>query len=143
MCEGYFRQLCKDAGRNDIVVGSAGICAFDGAGTSEQSAAVMKEYGIDISGFSSSMLTADLLKEADLIVAMTSAHRMHIGAILPEALDKTYLLMDFSSRSRGRNVNDPFGGDIEAYKVCFEEMKEALDNLFLDFDKIIKKTVKN
>ncbi len=138
MCEGYFRQLCKEAGRDDIAVGSAGICAYDGAGSSEQSAAVMREYGIDLSGFSSSMLTADLLKDADLIVAMTSAHRMHVGTILPAALDKTRLLMDFSSRSRGRNVNDPFGGDKEAYKACFEEMKEALDNLFLDLDKFLK-----
>jgi len=133
MCEGYFRKLCKAAGRNDIEVGSAGICACDGAGSSEQSAAVMKEHGIDLSGFSSSILTPDLL------VAMTSAHRIHVGSILPEALDKTYLLMDFSSHNKGRNVHDPFGGDKEMYSACFEEMKEALDNLFLDIDKILKK----
>jgi len=139
MCEGYFRKLCKAAGRNDIAVSSAGVCACDGSGSSEQSAEVMKEHGIDLSGFSSSTLTADLLKDADLIVAMTSAHRMHIGTILPEALDKTYLLMDFSSHGKGRNVHDPFGGDKEMYSACFEEMKEALDNLFLDIDKILKK----
>jgi protein-tyrosine-phosphatase len=139
MCEGYFRKLCKSAGRNDIAVSSAGICACDGSGSSEQSTEVMKEHGIDLSGFSSSTLTADLLKDADLIVAMTSAHRMHVGAALPEALNKTHLLMDFSSRSKGRNVNDPFGGDKEIYRACFEEMKKALDNLFLNIDKILKK----
>jgi protein-tyrosine-phosphatase len=139
MCEGYFRKLCKSAGRDDIAVSSAGICALDGAGPSEQSAAVMKEHEIDLSGFSSSMLTADLLKDADLVVTMTSAHRMHIVAMLPEVLNKTFLLMDFSSRVKGLNVNDPFGGDKEIYRACFEEMKEALDNLFLDLDKILKK----
>ena len=139
MCEGYFRKLCKSAGRDDIIVGSAGIFACDSAGSSEQSVAVMKEHGIDLSGFSSSMLTAELLKDADLIVTMTTAHRMHVGSILPAALKKTHLLMEFSSHGKGRNVNDPFGGDKEMYSACFEEMKEALDNLFLDLDKLLKK----
>lgn len=142
MCEGYFRKLCQAAGRDDIAVGSAGICACDGAGSSEQSAAVMKEHGIDLSGFSSSIVTADLLKDADLIVAMTAAHRMHVAAIAPEALDKTHLLLDFSSRNKGRNVNDPFGGNKKAYRACFEEMKEALDNLFLDIDNFLKENKK-
>ena len=139
MCEGYFRKLCKSAGRNDIIVGSAGTFACDGAGSSEQSVAVMKEHGIDLSGFSSSTLTPKLLEDADLVVAMTTAHRLHVGSMLPAALKKTRLLMEFSSRSKGRNVNDPFGGDKEIYSACFEEMKEALDNLFLDIDRILKK----
>ncbi len=139
MCEGYFRRLCNSAGRDDIAVGSAGTYAYDGDSLSKQAAAVMQKHGIALAGFLSSRLTADLLNAADLIIAMTTAHRAHVGEMLPEALNKTYLLRDFSSRDKGRNVKDPFGGDNEMYSICFEEMKEALDNLFLDLDKFLKK----
>ena len=136
MCEAYFSKLCQAAGRSDITVGSAGTFACNGAAASPESLAVMKEHGIDFADFASSALTVELLKNADLIVTMTPSHRLHIVTMLPEARRKTYLLTEFSSRDKGRSVKDPFGGDKEVYSMCFEEMKEALDNLFLDLDKI-------
>ncbi|MHB9137966.1 MAG: low molecular weight protein arginine phosphatase [Victivallaceae bacterium] len=139
MCEAYFSTLCQAAGRADIIVGSAGTFACNGGAASPESLAVMKERGIELAGFASSALTAELLKDADLIVTMTPSHRAHIVAMLPESQHKTYLLTEFSSRDKGRSVKDPFGGDKEVYSMCFEEMKEALDNLFLDLDKIAGK----
>ncbi len=139
MCEAYFSKLCKAAGRSDIIVGSAGTFACNGGAPSPESLAVMSENGIDLSGFTSSALTAELLEDADLIVTMTPSHRVHIVAMLPESQHKTYLLTEFSSRDKGKSIKDPFGGDKEVYSICFEEMKEALDNLFLDLDKIAGK----
>lgn len=135
MAAAYFRALCNKTGRQDITVSSAGVFALDGGNVSSQSAAVMEELGINMSSFQSSMLTRDLLEESDLIITMTSTHRAHVMRILPEAAGKTRMLLEFSSLSGG-DVDDPFGGDIEDYRSCFKQMKEALDNLFLDLDKL-------
>jgi protein-tyrosine-phosphatase len=97
----------------------------------------MKANGIDISEHRSSPLSMELIESADIIIALSSSHRMQIGQIAPFALAKTRLLMEFSDSNR-TDVPDPFGGDCEEYNSCFEEMRPALNNLFLDIDKIIK-----
>src|SRR5664279_2972193 len=81
MAGAYFKNLCEKSGRSDITVETAGTFAGEGEPASTQSTAVMKEYGIDLSAHKSSRLTKDKLNAADLIVAMTSSHRHHIGSM--------------------------------------------------------------
>lgn len=135
MCEAYFKKLCDEAGRDDIIVESAGTFGGDGCGASRNSVEVMAAHGIDLSEFKSSSLNRSRIKKADLIIALTAGHRMQILQILPEAVKKTRLLMEFSNQGAG-DVADPYGGDRDLYMMCFEEMKKALDNLFLDLDRI-------
>ncbi len=135
MAEAYFRSLCEKAGSKDVVVSSAGTFGGCGDAASLQTAAVMKEHGIDMSAHRSRMLTMDMISEADLIVTMTDSHRMHIGSMQPSALKKTRNLLEFAKKNG--NISDPFGGSEKVYGDCFEEMKEALDNLF--FEVIVKK----
>lgn len=135
MCEGYFRHLCREADRNDIEAASAGTFAGAGCPASANSIETMKANGIDISSHTSSPLNMEKIDSADIIIALTSSHRTQIGSISPSALSKTHLLMDFADTSKS-DVADPFGGDCQEYNSCFEEMKPALNNLFLDIDKI-------
>ena len=134
MAGAYFKSLCEKSARADITVESAGTFAGEGEPASAQSVAVMKDYGIDLSGHRSSTLTKGKIDSADLIVAMTSSHRHHIGSISPSALKKTRTLLEFTQNNG--NISDPFGGTEKIYSDCFGEMKDALDNLFLE---IIKK----
>ncbi|HBC87857.1 MAG TPA: low molecular weight protein arginine phosphatase [Lentisphaeria bacterium] len=130
MAEAYFRSLCEKAGRDDIEVSSAGTFAGGGDCASQQTVAVMKDYGIDVSGHRSRMLSMDMVTGSDLIITMTDSHRQHIGSMLPAALKKTRNLLEFVQKKG--NISDPFGGTEKVYGDCFCEMKEALDNLFLE-----------
>jgi len=130
MAEAYFRSLCEKAGRKDMTVSSAGTFAGGGDAASSQTVSVMKDYGIDLSRHRSSMLTHDMVDDADLIVTMTDSHRRHIGSLMPAALEKTRNLLEFAQKKG--NISDPFGGSEKIYDDCFTEMKEALDNLFLE-----------
>ena len=131
MAEAYFRHLAEKAKLRGVTVSSAGTFTSSGTGASQASIAVMKKYGIDISTHKSSSLGADIIGKADLIVAMTQAHRIHVGSIDSSALRKTRLLLEYADRI-GEDISDPFGTDKNVYSLCFEEMKPALDNLFLD-----------
>ncbi len=131
MCEAYFRLLCEQAGCKDVTVGSAGIFAGGGAPASENCIRVMRQLGIEMDHFRNTQLTIDLLDKADWVIAMTNGHRQHIGKISPQSQSKTRLLMEFAD-SGETDVTDPFGGNIEEYRQCFDVMKKALDNLFLD-----------
>jgi protein-tyrosine-phosphatase len=138
MGEGYFRHLIKQSGRQDLTVSSAGTSASDGFPVSNGSLVTMRGYGIDISDLRSTTLTRELVEDADLIITMSRGHRLQIGRAMPYVLDKTHLLMEFDGQP-DLDVNDPVGGDYELYSNCFKGMKQALDNLFLDIDKILKK----
>lgn len=135
MCEGYFRSLCKKAGRNDVKVLSAGVMADFNSAPSGNAVKALEKLGIDISDLRSTPLSRELLEESDIIITMTQIHAQAVERIMPEAMSKTFNLMRFSSGGPPA-VDDPFGGDESEYEQCFRQMKEALDNLFLDMDKI-------
>ncbi len=133
MAEAYLKDLVQKAGLKNITVSSAGTSADDGTCASSHTISTMKEYGIDMHSHKSSPLSPEKIRDADIIVAMTQNHRMCIGGIEPKALHKTRLLLEYADRT-GQDISDPFGSGRNVYGLCFEEMKPALDNLFLELD---------
>ena len=133
MAEGYFRSLVENEGLSDVQVSSAGTYASNGDAPSPHSVRTLQEYGIDISDQHSTRLTRELVKESDLIIAMTESHRMFVGQLDPSALKKTKLLGEYSPR--GDDVADPFGGDADVYSFCFSTMKPSLENLLTEVKK--------
>lgn len=119
MCEAYFKTL-----GSGVEAASAGIYAYDGDVSSEQSREVAAEFGGNLDGFHSRRLTPAMLEDADLIVVMGGGHREAIVRMMPKAAEKTVLLLET------RDVADPFGGSLAVYRRCFEEMKPALDELY-------------
>lgn len=120
MAEGYLNSLCLP----NITAESRGF-GYDGDPVSENSAAVMKEIGIDISAHRSRHITADNLN-ADRIICMTSAHK---SALAAAGIDSTVL---------GGGISDPFGSGLEVYRKCRDEITSAVRQLafggfFTDF----------
>ena len=134
MAEGYFRSLCEKSKRSDINVVSAGTYAGNTFPASSQAVRIMSDYGIDISKHKSQQITKELLNVSDLTVVMTRTHKERILAAFKPVSSKVFLLHEFDSGIK--DVFDPFGGNHDIYNSCFSEMKKALDNLFLDIDKL-------
>ncbi len=132
MAAAYFAHLCRKAERNDIAVLSAGTFAGNGVPASENAVKVMADYNIELKNHRSTILTRELVKDIDHILTMTEGHRLQVASIDAGIEKKTKLLLDFSI---GGSVADPFGGSYAVYKECFEQMKQALDNLFLQIIK--------
>ncbi len=133
MAEGYLQSLINKSKNQVITVRSAGLFTNTGLHTSQQSIDVLKEYGVDISHLRSASIVDNDLPSFDKIIVMTSGHKMQIDNALPELKDKVTLLMDWTDQ-KGTDVGDPFGGDLIIYRKCFEQMKIALDNLFLELN---------
>jgi len=132
MAAAYFAHLCRKAERSDITVLSAGTFAGNGIPASKNALKVMTDYNIDLKNHRSQILTRELVENIDHIFTMTKGHRLQVASINAGLEAKTKLLLDFSI---GGNVADPFGGSYTVYKECFEQMKQALDNLFLQIVK--------
>jgi protein-tyrosine-phosphatase len=131
MAEAYLRKLCADAGLKDIKISSAGTYTDDGQPPSHEALRTMKAAGIDISGHRSSRIHPETLSEADLILVMTRSHREWVLSLFPEHASKTRLLLEYADRP-GDEIADPAGGGEAVYRSCFEDMKTAIGNLFLE-----------
>ena len=119
----------KLAGKGWIAA-SAGVAAWDGAPASPEAVAVMREIGIDISRHRSRALSRELAAGADIILAMTEAHRREIVRRFPEAADKVHLLNSFGP-GPAQDVADPIGLPEDVYRHTRDELIRALGDFVL------------
>jgi protein-tyrosine phosphatase len=79
-----------------VEVSSAGTHALDGAPIAEHAAALLTGRGIDVEGFRSRRLHTDLVEAADLVLAVTRAHRALVVEIRPGAAAYAFGLREFA-----------------------------------------------
>lgn len=127
LAESIAKRLVDEAQRTDIEVSSAGASAWDGSPASDGALLVGMERGLDLSAHRSRQLTAEIIQQADLILAMAPSHLSRIKEIDPSA--KAHLLSGFASGSDGRAIQDPFGADLAAYRETFDEIERELSGL--------------
>lgn len=105
----------------DVRIESAGLFANDGEAASANSIDAMKDYGIDLSGHRAKNVNAELLEQVDLALTMTASHKMALKQYLG---DKVYTLCEFAGENG--DIPDPYGGDLEEYKICADKIYNAL-----------------
>ena len=76
-------------------VHSAGTLAWDGPAT-DAAVRAMAERGLDLSAHHSQPLTAALVGDADLILAMTRSHVWGVQAFDPDAAARTFLVPELA-----------------------------------------------
>jgi len=137
MAEGMFRHLvaqrlgCKPEQVEDrgVVVLSAGIAAMSGGRAAGEAVEVLRSMQIDISTHESQPLTEQLVRHADLILAMTRSHRQAVLADWPAAAERLKLVcLD------GSDVPDPVGGSAEQYRRCVAQLKPELERLAAELE---------
>lgn len=111
------------AEKNDlnVLIDSAGIFASIGEGAADNAKAVMKKRDIDLSLHRTKPLTEELIGMADVILTMTSAHKMLIENM---ARDKVFTLLEYAGGEG--DIPDPYGGDEEEYEEVADEICDAL-----------------
>ena len=87
------------------IVESAGTGALVGEGADPDSVAVAADHGIDLTRHRARQLTGQLLREADLVLALDRTHADWINRQFPEMRGKVHLLGKWSNNS---DVPDPY-----------------------------------
>ncbi len=110
MAEGYLKAMGFDCE-------SRGLAA-DGSAVSENSAKVMSEIDIDISGHISKQLTKTDIDNFDTIICMSKSHCDYLNSLGIEC------------EVLGEGISDPYGGDLEVYRNCRDQIIKALYKRF-------------
>lgn len=110
----------------DLKFTSSGLSAEGAIPTPPPVQALLKKEGAPVVTHVPVQITAELVKEAGLILAMTHAHKAAILEKFPAAFDKTSTLVEYAGFGNG-DVSDPFGRDELSYFETFRLIKKAVD----------------
>lgn len=153
MAEGLLKHELAARGCKGIEVSSVGTWAYFGNPAMPEAVELLKSIDIDISGHLSRPVDHNELKEADLIVVMTSVHVRELRQLLPEVMGKVVMLKELTEIDmktsegsptdrlaallqgqrppprRALDVDDPIGLPMSAYERCVRELKTGTDFL--------------
>jgi protein-tyrosine phosphatase len=104
-----------------VIIASAGISASPGGGAAPEAIEVMQKRGLDLTRHESQPLSDKLVRHADLVLALTGAHRQAVIRRWPEATGRTVVL-----RMDGTDIDDPIGCPLDVYVKCAQEIEDAL-----------------
>lgn len=107
-----------------IEIGSAGLAAVPGDGASPGAARALLDKGLDLGDHRATPLHPQHLEEADLVLAMTAAHRDMLCRLSPGCAGKTFTLAEYAGA--GGDVPDPFGQPDEAYRRVADRLEQLV-----------------
>lgn len=130
MAEAMLRQLLINADmEKHYEVESAGTSVYSRQPASKNAVLAMKDIGIDLTAHQSKQITREMVEEADLVLTMAAAHKQQLLSEIPDAWKKTFTLVEYCSDGLGADISDPFGGDLDTYLKCRDEMMQSLVKL--------------
>lgn len=123
MAAALLNHLASGKG-GEMVADSAGLYAREGDLITAPAAEALAEAGIaptaqnDYRAHRARLVSAELVKEADEVIAITGGHAMELLMRFPEYAAKIGTL--------GVDIPDPFGGDGEVYRRCLDMLTLAI-----------------
>jgi len=125
LSEAIARKIAIERGLTDVEAMSAGTSAHDGAPASDGSLLVGLERNMDLGGHRAQTLNRDLVRQADLILAMGPHHLERIEAL--GGAGRSYLLSDYASHgASSRPISVPIGAELDVYRATADELEEEI-----------------
>ena len=136
---GPFSTDVNDGGKPLISSSSAGIYADNGSPASAYAVeAVNRLYGADLSRHKSRTVTAEILKESDMVFAVTREHAAKLRFLFPSYSGKIYSFSEYcakksifvpqgSSSVHMPDIPDPFGQNSAVYYRTAQSLYELID----------------
>lgn len=133
MAEAILKQEAQEQ-KLELNVRSAGTAVFQSGGASSGAIQAAGALGIDLREHRSQQVTKELVDEADLILTMTHSHKQQLLHYFPHARGKVFTLAEFASEESMQNISDPFGGNLEVYIECRNEIHMHIRKLLHKLD---------
>jgi predicted ATP-grasp superfamily ATP-dependent carboligase/protein-tyrosine-phosphatase len=109
---------------------SAGLHPESGRAADPVMSRVAQAAGVSFQGFSSTVLTGDLVAQADIILAMDKSHYDCLAERYPEAISRTFLLGGADgTMGPTMAIPDPYGLPEQDYRRCFERVRRCVESL--------------
>ncbi len=115
----------------DIKTDSAGTFAMEGSNSANNARIALSALGIEPPKHKSKQISKKQVEWADIILTMESMHKEEVCAMFPDAEEKTFTLKEYANKGEADiDISDPYGGDVNVYTDCANEIKGLLEKIF-------------
>jgi protein-tyrosine-phosphatase len=136
MAAAIARREAHRRGWQHVAIRSAGTGAMNGVTATPETVDVLKEQGIEAGNHSSELLTAEHVRWADLILAMSLSHIYAVNDF--GGGEKVALITDFlEGDDVSSGIEDPFGAGIDSYRRTFVQLEQAIMGLMSRLEPIL------
>jgi len=133
MAGGIFDALAEDMNLG-FRSQSAGVAALVREPAAPHAVRAMEELGIDIGGHRARQVDGPMIRNADLVLAMTPEHRETLHRNFPEFREKIHTLSEYSIGAAAAGIADPYGYDFSVYRTSAREILRHVELVFERLD---------
>jgi len=129
MGQTMFDALAEDRGLV-FETGSAGVAALDGSSIDPKASAALGEIGFYPKAHRARQVTAPLLEDADLVLAMSPRHIAELHRLSGSLPREVHLLSEYATGIPGLGgVPDPHGHAMFAYRASARQLYEYIERV--------------
>ena len=120
MAHGYMQHIVNNSDeKNNYLISSCGIYAMTGDKSTNNAIQAMKEYNVDLENHRATNIRDIDIENYDLVLCMTTMHKINVLSMYPK-----------DSNTKYKDIDDPWGLDLNVYKECAKEIVENVDKTF-------------
>jgi protein-tyrosine-phosphatase len=129
MCEALTKQELLRFPNVHLNVASAGLNATPENPAHPWSISTAPKFGISLENHRARLLTAEMVREADIIFAMDYQNEVDLICRYPQSAGKVYMLSAFSGNNNdSAEIRDPFYGNEEETTRCYHILQTCIHN---------------
>ena len=114
----------------DVRIISAGLHAAAGRDAHPWMQEAANGQGISLAAHRAKLLTRAMVDDADAVFAMDFQNKAELLTLYPEAAEKIYMLSAYAEGDwKGREIPDPYLGDLKATRYCAGQLEICIHNL--------------
>jgi protein arginine phosphatase len=127
MGEAILRSILTDDLSGQVSVSSAGSVAGEGSPAAAFAVQTAAARGLDLSKHRSRPLTAELVREADLVLGMEPAHVSAAKSLAPDSADRVRLVTEYGAEGGAADgIRDPIYGGPDDYVDTFNRIRSHM-----------------
>jgi len=112
----------------DITAFSRGTSVFVEEPINQKAKNTLEKFGISDYEHMSKQVSEDDVNIADMVLTMTSSHKMFLKSVFPKHSKKVFTLSE-KAFGRDQAISDPYGQSEEVYMLCAKEIEAAVKEL--------------
>jgi protein-tyrosine phosphatase len=128
MAQAIFDALAEDGGL-PFWAESAGTAALEGKPMAPNAIAALEEVGIYPEPHSARQVTAGMVEEAELVLAMTPQHLATTSRLGGSSARGIHALPEYAAGVWGEGVPDPYGHTMAAYRSTLRQLYEYVERV--------------
>ena len=128
MAQAIFNALAMDEGL-PFRAESAGTAALEGRPIIPNAVAALEEVGIYPGSHSARRVNEAMVKEAELVLALTPQHAATLRRLGSNPAGGTHTLPEYAIGIRGEGIPDPYGLTLAAYRSTLRQLYEHVEHV--------------